>query len=72
MKSFLLKAVQNGCVSHLRQEHARGKYADLLVAEESAVTHETEEYILYSELFIRLKEAMACLSIVFRLQIGNK
>ncbi len=66
LKPFLLKAVQNGCVSHLRQEHARGKYADLSVAEESAVTHETEEYILYSELSVRLEEAMALLSPVQR------
>lgn len=62
LRPFLLKSVQNGCVSHLRQENVRGKYADLSVAEESAVTHETEEYILYSELAARLEQAMTLLS----------
>ncbi|MDE7074327.1 MAG: RNA polymerase sigma-70 factor [Odoribacter sp.] len=62
LKSFLLKSVQNGAISHLRHLEIRGKYADLSVAEEAAVTHEAEEYILYSELMARLEKAMTRLT----------
>lgn len=62
LKSFLLKSVQNGAISHLRHLEVREKYADLSVAAQAAVTHEAEEYILYSELTARLEEAMTRLS----------
>lgn len=62
LKSFLLKSVQNGAISHLRHLEVREKFADLSVAAKAVITHEAEEYILYSELKARLEEAMTRLT----------
>lgn len=62
LKSFLLKSVQNNCISYLRHQHIEDKYAGLQLLESGKVSHETEHYILYSELNSRLQEALGQLS----------
>ena len=62
LKSFLLKSVQNNCISYFRHRHIEDKYAGLQLSESGKVSHETEHYILYSELNSRLQEALEQLS----------
>ena len=66
LKSFLLKAVQNRCISYLRHKQIESKYAGLAAVTMSNVSRETEHYILYSELRERLDEALEILSPVQR------
>lgn len=66
LKSFLLKAVQNRCISYLRHKQIESKYAGLAAVTMSTVSRETEHYILYSELRERLDEALEILSPVQR------
>lgn len=62
LKAYLLKAVQNSCLSHLRHEQTRNKYSQLKALSIEAISHETEEYLLYSELSARLQQALSHLS----------
>lgn len=62
IKSFLVKSVQNACISELRRRNIQCKYADLSAASDSLLSRETEEYILYSELRQHLEEAMKLLT----------
>lgn len=66
LKSFLLKSVQNRCISCLRHQQVKGKYEDLKSYTYDRLSYDTEDYILYSELNARLQEALGCLSPVQR------
>lgn len=62
MKAFLLKSVQNSCLDELRHQNVKNKYFGLKSLFQTDVTLETEEYILYSELNVRLQEALIYLT----------
>lgn len=62
LRSYLLKSVQNSCLSQLRHEQTRNKYAQLKSLTAESISHETEEYLFYSELTTRLQEALSHLS----------
>ena len=62
LKSFLLKSVQNSCLSQIRHEGIKNKYMILKSMDDLNMCKETEEYILYSELNDRLQEAMSYLT----------
>ena len=66
LKSFLLKSVQNACISHIRHERVKSKYAELKTLLGPESHRETEEYILYSELNSQLQTALEHLSPVQR------
>lgn len=66
LKSFLLKSVQNRCISCLRHQQVKGKYEDLKSYTDDRLSYDTENYILYSELNARLQEALGYLSPVQR------
>jgi len=66
LKSFLLKSVQNSSISHLRHQNIQNKYAGLTTISATTISHETEEYILWSELNTRLQEALTHLTPVQR------
>ena len=62
LKAFLLKSVQNSCLDELRHQNVKNKYFGLKSLFQTDVTLETEEYILYSELNVRLQEALIYLT----------
>ncbi|MGI6340527.1 MAG: RNA polymerase sigma-70 factor [Bacteroidales bacterium] len=61
LRSFLLKSVQNRCIDWLR--HSKTKQAHYRFIIESAVSydHDTENYILYSELHREVEKALKML-----------
>ena len=61
-EAFLLKSVQNSCLDELRHQNVKNKYFGLKSLFQTDVTLETEEYILYSELNVRLQEALIYLT----------
>lgn len=66
LKSFLLKSVQNACLSELRHLGIKNKYEVLAAANPAVFSWETEEYILYSELQEYLQKALERLTPVQR------
>lgn len=58
LKAFLLKSVQNACLSELRHRGIKNKYAELTSVAPAIFSRETEEYILYSELQEYLQKAL--------------
>ena len=66
MKPYLLKAVQNRCMNHLRHFKIKNKYLELSSLSFNEVSKETEEYILFSELHLRLQDALSHLSPIQR------
>lgn len=62
LKPFLLKSIQNSCLSHIRHLNIKHKYAGLTSLMNKNISYETEEYILYSELNTRLQDALTRLS----------
>lgn len=62
LKSFLLKSVQNACLSELRHQGIKNKYAELASVAPAIFSQETEEYILHSELQEHLQKALAQLT----------
>ena len=66
MKSFLLKAVQNGCLYELRRLQVKAKYEDLVARNPEIYDYETENYLLRSELQKHLRIALQRLTPVQR------
>ena len=62
MKSFLLKAVQNACLSELRRLGQKSKYEEMATRNPEIYARETEDYVLYSELLERLNEGLGKLT----------
>lgn len=62
LKSFLLKSVQNACLSELRHLGHENKYAEWIAETSAVYARETEEYIFYSELQGLLQETLAYLT----------
>ena len=66
LKSFLLKSVQNACLSELRHLGHENKYAEWMAETPTIYARETEEYIFYSELQELLQEALEHLTPIQR------
>ena len=66
MKSFLLKSVQNACVSELRRLNVKSKYEELAARNPEIYARETEDYLFYSELQEQLELALQQLTPVQR------
>ena len=66
VKSFLLKSVQNACLSELRRLGQKSKYEELVARNPDIYARETEDYVLFTELRERLDEALRQLTPVQR------
>lgn len=66
LKFFLLKSVQNACLSELRHLGHENKYAEWMAETPTIYARETEEYIFYSELQELLQEALEHLTPIQR------
>lgn len=59
LKSYLLKAVQNGSIDWLRHESIKNSYAGFLLEHPALLRSDPEDYLLYSELESEIQEALA-------------
>jgi len=66
LRSFLLRSVQNACLNEIRRDETHRRYVELNALSGEEVLRETEDYLLYSELSVRLQEALEHLSPVQR------
>lgn len=58
LKSFLLKSVQNRSIDYLRHIRISNAYASLILEHPVLLENDTENYILFSELEERFRQAM--------------
>ena len=66
LRSFLLRSVQNACLNEIRRDETHRRYVELNALKEEASLRETENYLLYSELSVRLQEVLTHLSPIQR------
>lgn len=61
LKSFLLKSVQNRCIDWLRHDKTRQDHYRFIIESSVPYDHDTENYILYSELHREVEKAIELL-----------
>lgn len=58
LKSYLLKAVRNGCLDQIRHSHVMREHESYVLEYKIAENLDTEKYILYSDLNTHLQQAL--------------
>lgn len=63
VKSYLLKAVRNHCLDHLRHLNIKQEYEDYMVENHGVLeSYDTDHYLLYSDLHEHLQTALSRLT----------
>jgi RNA polymerase sigma-70 factor (ECF subfamily) len=58
LKSFLLRSVQNKCIDWIRHLDIRLKHRESILDKPELLENDTENYLLYSELYTSLENAL--------------
>ena len=69
-KSYLLTAVRNSCLDEIRHRYVVREHEDTVLSYAELDDVDTENYILYSDLYTHLKDALEKLPPVYREAFG--